>query len=308
MRSLFGSELRRAREAAGLSREQLAEEINFSASQIEKVEVGTKSPSEQFAQAADEALEADGLLQRIRRNVLTEAATPDWVRQWFGLEQQASRLLAFELSLVPGLLQTEEYARALLGGDEAKLAVRMERQVVLGKLTLIAVIDERALRYPVGGRDVMARQVEQLIEQSDRMVIQVLPAECGTYRHLSGPFRIATVDGRDVAYADSPASGVVMSDPEVVSRLKDRLGSDPGRGSAQAAVDRVHARGSTSMADLDWRTSSRSTQEGGDCVEVALTANTALVRDSKNCDGGVLRMSPEVWTAFVAFAKEQPDD
>src|SRR5690606_39340074 len=84
------------------------------------------------------------------------------------------------------------------------------------------LIDQRALRYPVGGPDVMAKQVEYLIDLTDRFVIQIVPADCDTYLHLDGSFGIATVDGREYAYADSPVRGLLLNDPGVLSRTKER--------------------------------------------------------------------------------------
>ena len=220
---LFASEMRRAREEAGLTREQLAEAAAFSVSLIEKVETGQRGPSEQFASVMDDVLKTNGLLSRIRRHALTHDATPEWLRSWFDVEQQATRIMSFELSLVPGLLQTEEYAETLLQGNEAKLAARVERQSILERdITYVALIDQRALRYPVGGPDVMAKQIEYLIGLTDRFVIQIVPADCGTYLHLDGSFSIATVDGREYAYADSPVRGLLLHDPEVLSRTKER--------------------------------------------------------------------------------------
>lgn len=223
MSGLFASEMRLARERAGLTREQLAERVAFSVSLIEKVETGKKAPSQEFADTLDEALQTGGLLARIRRHALTHDATPEWLRDWFDVEQQATRIMWFELSVVPGLLQTKEYARELLSGDEARLTARLERQSVLDRgVVYVALIDERALRYPVGGPDVMAKQLEHLIDLADKLVMQVVPANCGTYVHLDGSFIIATVDGREYVYVDTPTKGILLNDQNVVSQTKER--------------------------------------------------------------------------------------
>src|SRR5690606_5248552 len=86
----------------------------------------------------------------------------------------------------------------------------------------VALIDERALRYPVGGPDVMAKQLEHLIDLADKLVMQVVPANCGTYVHLDGSFIIATVDGREYVYVDTPTKGILLSDQNVVSQTKER--------------------------------------------------------------------------------------
>src|SRR5690606_7544422 len=206
-----------------MTREQLAQRSAFSISLIEKVETGQRLPSEQFAEAMDAMLETGGLLSRIRQFAMTQKATPEWLRSWLDVEQQAERILCFELSFVPGLLQTEEYARELLHGDEAKLAARMERQSVLERGTsYVALIDERSLRYPVGDPSIMAKQLEHLITATERFVIQVIPFGCDTYLHLDGSFSLVTLNGREYVYIDSAVQGVLFDNAELIHQTKER--------------------------------------------------------------------------------------
>jgi transcriptional regulator with XRE-family HTH domain len=228
-RSLYAKELRRAREALGMTRDQLAAAINFSRSLIEKVEAGTVPPSPEFTAAVSRVLR-DGIdvathFERIREHSREQTAVPDWVRTWFDMEPHATRLRSFELSVVPGLLQIEEYAAAQLHGDREKVAVRLGRQQILDRErppSYVAVIDERVLRYPVGGSAVMTKQLAHLCAMAERFVIQVLPADCGTYDHLDGAFAMATVDGRDYLFCDVPAWGVMVEDPAIVSTMNER--------------------------------------------------------------------------------------
>src|SRR5690606_4114869 len=178
---LLASELRRARERAGLTREQLAEASAFSTSLIEKVECGDKPPSEHFVRVMDDVLKTDGLLTRLRQYALTYDLTPEWLRSWFDVEQQASHILWFDLSFVPGLMQLEDYVRALLD-NENKVVARLKRQSVLSKdIDYVALIDERALRNLVGGPEIMAKQLEHVVELANRLIIQVIPINCGIY-------------------------------------------------------------------------------------------------------------------------------
>ncbi|MDV6013585.1 helix-turn-helix transcriptional regulator [Haloechinothrix sp. LS1_15] len=225
--SLFGSELRRAREELGWSRDKLAEEINFSASLVEKVETGTKPPSVAFTREADRVLGTEGLLGRIREHLLTQEGLPEWFRSWYEIEQEAAAIWWYELLLIPGLLQSEDYAHALLGGDESKVSARLERQEILTRESppppeLVMLVDERALRYPMAGPQAMRAQLEHIMTVAERYVVQVVPIACGTHLHLDGSFGIGVVDGREYVYVDTPARGFVLDSPDVLSSMKRR--------------------------------------------------------------------------------------
>lgn len=225
MTSLFGAELRTAREGVGWSREQLADEVNFSVSLIEKVEAGSKSPSEPFAEAADTALKTGGLLQRIRRHALRQDAVPEWFRSWPDIEEQATTLRLFEPLVVPGLLQTEAYATALLG-DEDKVAARLERQKVLvhePAPAVVVVLDEAVLYRRIGTRETMAEQLQRLAESP--ACVQVLPADAETYLGVDGSFVLAALDGREVVYVQNPARGFMFDDNETIAKLGRRWDS-----------------------------------------------------------------------------------
>lgn len=222
MTSLFGSELRRAREAVGWSREQLAEEITFSLSLIEKVEAGSKSPSEPFAEAADQVLKTDGLLQRMRRHVLRREVVPEWFRPWHDIEEQALVLRFFAPLVVPGLLQTAEYAAELLG-DSEKVAARLDRHQILTKdqaPEVVVVLDQAVLRRKIGSSQTMAEQLRHLTEA--HVCVQVLPAEAGTYMAVDGQFALATLDGREAVYVENPVSGFVFDDSKTTARISRR--------------------------------------------------------------------------------------
>lgn len=219
----FGSELRRAREAVGRTQKQLAEAVHYSESKVGAVERGEQLASPAFVQRADEFLKTDGLLTRIRDQLLAVAAAPEWFRPWVDYEREASEIGWFEPLLVPGLLQTEDYARVLLedgSPDQAEslLAARLERQRVLDRASVVAIIDESVLRRQVGDPDVMHAQLMHLT--AARAVVQVLPVGAETYRHLQGSFALATVDGTEVGYVDTAARGFVLDRPEVISGMR----------------------------------------------------------------------------------------
>lgn len=215
----FGSELRRAREAAGLSREEFGKLVNYASSTIGAYETGERFPSRSLAAAADEHLKTDGLFGRMLEKLLTGYVHPDWFRPWSDIEQHATAIRTYQPYVIPGLLQTEAYAREILG-DEERVAARMARKQIFTKPKppkVVAVIDEALLRRPVGGPETMREQLLHLAEGP--ACVQVVPLDGGTYFHLDGPFALATADGRDYLHLDTPVRGFVLDGAEIVSQM-----------------------------------------------------------------------------------------
>jgi transcriptional regulator with XRE-family HTH domain len=218
--SVFGSELRRRREAAGVTQRQLAEAVHYSESKVGAVERGEQVA---FCTRADEFLKTDGLFGRMREALLTAEAVPEWFRPWADVEREATEIAWYEPLLVPGLLQTEDYARILLedgspGEAESLLAARLARQAVLERAAVVAIIDESVLRRRVGPPEVMHRQLVHLT--TSPAVVQVVPTDAQTYRHLDGSFALAMVDGAQIGYVDTPARGFIVERREIVSRMR----------------------------------------------------------------------------------------
>jgi transcriptional regulator with XRE-family HTH domain len=230
---IFSEELRRARAAAGLTQEQLAEKIAYSTSLVEHVEAGGRAPSVDFARRADDTLRTGGLLSRLQPLVRSEAY-PAWFRGWVEIERDATSLRWFEPLLIPGLLQTEEYARGVLQAanpafrdDEIGrlVSARMDRQSILTKdepPLLWVILDEGVLTRPVGGARVMREQIDHLLAAArlPRVVLQVVPASAGAHPGLAGQFVVASFDGSpDVAYLDNALAGQIIERPDDVSRV-----------------------------------------------------------------------------------------
>jgi transcriptional regulator with XRE-family HTH domain len=155
---------------------------------------------------------------------------------FIGLEDAAETIRAFEAALIPGLLQTGDYARAIVAGGplhldpgqaEARVQVRMDRQKLLTReapLHLHAVIDEAILSRPVGGTAVMREQLAHLAgcAQMTDVTMQVLPASCGMYPSMAGAFQVIRFpdpEDPDVGYADTPLGTLYTDDPDDVDRL-----------------------------------------------------------------------------------------
>jgi transcriptional regulator with XRE-family HTH domain len=234
--ALFGFELRRLRKAKGWSQIRLSKAIPYSVGTISMIETAKRSPTEEFARYCDEALEAEGALMRLWPMV-SHASAPPWFRPWLDVETTAESLRTWEPLVVPGLLQTEDYARAILSGDigvtseqiEEQVTTRMERQSILRRPKpplFWVVIDEAVLNRPIGSHAVMAAQLSHLLEagQAPRITIQVLPFKAYSTTGLAGGFAIAQARGTfDTAYVES--AGVmsrVTERPEDVSVLTYR--------------------------------------------------------------------------------------
>ena len=229
----YAEELRLARAAQGMSQTALAEALSYSAALVAKVETCERRPSIDFARRCDTVFGADGRFERIQRRISRETVVP-WFRDWAGIEQEATALRWFEPVYVPGLLQTEGYARAILVGaglfasDEIdqQVTARIDRQAVLTRdrpPLLSVVIDEYVLRRRIGGPEVMREQLRHLVKLGStlpRVRIQVVPLSAGAYPGLDGPFVIATSPaGEDVVYLEGQRHGQVIDRTEYVQQM-----------------------------------------------------------------------------------------
>ena len=219
-RRRLGSELRRLREAAGLTCEQAGDHLDCSASKISRVEtarVPVRAVDVQaLCQLYGAAEEQTTVLTALARESKTEGwwqrfdgVMPDWFGTYVGLEAEAVAIRTYEIQLIPGLLQTEGYARALFetadvgtaDSIEARVAIRRSRQEVLRRDTppqYWAVLSEAALHRQIGGPAVMRDQLLYLAEASElrNVTLQVIRAEAGAHPGMCTPFVILTFPDR----------------------------------------------------------------------------------------------------------------
>jgi hypothetical protein len=229
-RMLVGSQLRRLRVQSGISREEAGACIRASEWKIHRLENGQVGFKERDVidllglYGVTDPAEIDAVLGLARETKDTGwwhrygDVLPQWFRAYVDLEQAATLIRAYEGQLVPGLLQTEDYMRAVMGGAleetpeeiERRVELRLARQTLLtrpGPPRLWAVIDEAALRRPIGGQRVMQTQLERLIECSrlPSVVLQILPFDAGAHPAMVGAFsilRFADDDLPDVVYLE----------------------------------------------------------------------------------------------------------
>jgi transcriptional regulator with XRE-family HTH domain len=258
--AFFGAELRRVRVAAGMSQDHLGRTLNFSGDLVGKVETGERAPTPTFATGCDRVFpHLDGLFTRLldlaRR---WDGPYPQWFRDWLEAERQASSLRWWEPMLVPGLLQTADYARALFCGwqpdasdDELDelVSARIERQAILGRPTppkLWAVLDEAVLHRQIGSAKIMHDQLLHLADMSGRpsITVQVVPAQVGAHAGLLGAFIIAGFDGMpSILYVETAVEAQTIERSALVSKAAlafDRLRADAlPRGASRDLIGKV---------------------------------------------------------------------
>ncbi|MFC4012639.1 Scr1 family TA system antitoxin-like transcriptional regulator [Nonomuraea purpurea] len=232
----FGADLRKYRYAAKWTQAQLADRIGYSKSRIGNVERGDENPTRELIELCEEALGLNGPLLS-HWPAISGNRMPDWFRQWPPIERKADQLLTWAPLIVPGLVQTEEYARAIFEGgphmtpqqvDEAAEA-RVERQSIFNRPNppqFLAVIDEGILYRPIGDEFVIHRQLEHLITLAENkwFTVQLLPYAARCTAVLVGPALLAQQNGVPVAaYVESAVHGRVVDSTSEIKRLVDRL-------------------------------------------------------------------------------------
>jgi transcriptional regulator with XRE-family HTH domain len=255
----FGSEVRRAREAAGLSQSELGVLVPCDKSVVSRVEAGLVQADEAFAHACDVAFPGlDGFFARFWKDCQTWGlAFPPAFREFAVYEAEAVTLWTFQHSLVPGLLQTEAYARAVLERHpnvtpaqvDERVAARMGRQAVLERAeppVLWVLLDENVLHREVGGAAVMAEQMVHLAALAMRpcITVQVIP-KAGAHVGLTGAFSMAETEDAFVAHLEHIADGMMTNSPAIVARANvrfDSLKADAYRRSESLALIEEAAR------------------------------------------------------------------
>ncbi|MFP8960770.1 helix-turn-helix domain-containing protein [Streptomyces nanhaiensis] len=231
-RDLYGAELRRQRQLAGLSLDRLSEVVNYSKTHLHGIEIAERLPLPPISSKLDAAFGTGGLFEGLWR-IVQQERYPDRYRQFMELADQATDIHEYAGHLVPGLLQTEAYARAVLrvGAPEAseeeierKVALRLERQVRLREPDgphLWAVLEEAVLRRPVGGPATMRGQLAELLvlAESPHVGIQVLPFAHGEHTLLAAPLTLLHLPGHKViTYFEGRYDGYLAEEPNEVKQ------------------------------------------------------------------------------------------
>jgi transcriptional regulator with XRE-family HTH domain len=239
--AFFGAELKRLRDIAGMTQGELAEKVHSALATVSAYETAKRIPPTDFAERADEALHADGHLIRLQRLVERTSVLP-WFRDRIQVERNASEIREYESYQIPGLLQTEDYARAaisagrpILADDalERGVAVRMTRQQILEldedlpidvsqTPRVWAILDESALHRIVGSAEVMRKQREHLImlARKPNVTIQVIPYSDGITCAYGKAFTLLTPagNGSPIVYLEDIRSARYARDRDEVAQ------------------------------------------------------------------------------------------
>lgn len=233
-RALLGAELRHARENAGLSQRELGEPLFVSASFIGQLESGTRRMQPDVARRIDEILGTNGFFER---NCLAanKSRYPDHFAEAAEAEAVATTIREYAPLLIPGLLQTEAYARAVFRGgrptatDDAineLVAARLERSRLLDDPTspmVWTVLDEAVLRRKVGGASVMSEALRHVatFARNRRVIMQVMPFDAGAHMTDEGALKLMSFpDAPPVAYLQALGTGQLQDDPATVARYE----------------------------------------------------------------------------------------
>jgi len=232
---ILGTALRQARLNVGWSIERLATAVSFSPALVGFVERAERRPSKELITSCEKALGLQGELAELWWKLEPRAA-PTWFRVWPRIEIRAKVLRTWQPLVMPGLLQTVEYARAILRCEpgataesiEDILAVRMQRQIIFDRPDpplFSGILDEATLRRPIGGRAVMRAQLEHLLTMMSRptVTIQVVPFDVGEHPGLLGGFVLAQLpDTTEHAYLEAASNGQVTDRVEEIQALTSR--------------------------------------------------------------------------------------
>lgn len=233
----FGAVVQALREHAGLSREEFGEQVRFSRHTVASVELGRRMPDPTFVERAEDVLGNTGALRKAAGHLARQPGLAAWFRQWARLEATAITLYTYECRLIPGLLQTEAYARQLFADRlpplndeqiEVQWEARAERQRLLRERPNTAfsfILEEHLFLRRTGGVEVTRALIDHVLRASAlrNVEIQIMPLTRESHAGLAGPMQqLETPDNRWYAYNEGQRGGLFFSDPKEVSVLQSR--------------------------------------------------------------------------------------
>jgi transcriptional regulator with XRE-family HTH domain len=235
--AFFRSEVREARTGAKMSQAALGAALGYDDTYVSKVETGAIVPNDDFVNGLDRVFpHMNGWFARFRFNSRKwEGNYPAWFKDWVDAEEGARVIRWWEPLLIPGLLQTADYARELFRAwqifedsdrVERDVSLRLDRQAIFDRSnppTLLAVIDETVLWRNVGTQEVMRTQLEYIIDMSTRpnIAVHVVPARVGAHTGLLGAFIIADLDNEPgkVVYLETPDKGFISDVSSLATKI-----------------------------------------------------------------------------------------
>ncbi|MFG2350961.1 helix-turn-helix domain-containing protein [Streptomyces phaeochromogenes] len=233
----FGLVHKAFRKRAGLTQEEFAPLVRYQPSTVASIEQGRRLPPRVYVERAEEVLDAFGVLRAAAKYATREPGLASWFRKWADLEEQAISLYTFENRLVPGLLQTEAYARTLFNARlpvltdsqiEAQLAARADRQRLLTEMPNTAfnfIVEEHIVNRGTGGANVTRELIDHLLAVTElrNVELQLMPVTRHIHAGLNGPIQLLeTTDNDWFGYCEGQESGQLIVSPKTVSVLHMR--------------------------------------------------------------------------------------
>ncbi|MEU8777989.1 helix-turn-helix transcriptional regulator [Streptomyces sp. NPDC048606] len=233
----FGETVKACRKRAGLTQEQLHPLVGYSVQYVASVEQGRRHPSVKFVNKAEEVLDAFGVIQIAARQLDRRRGLAKWFRRWAELEETAVALNTYECRVVPGLLQTEAYARTLIENvppmptaqeAEDRIARRLERQKLLTRTPYTSfsfIIEQPVIERQTGGPEVTRQLIDHLLAcaRLPNVDIQIMPSVSPEHAGTDGPFQLLESHEHEwFGYSEGQQTGRVISDPKEVSLFHQR--------------------------------------------------------------------------------------
>ncbi|GGP12685.1 helix-turn-helix domain-containing protein [Nonomuraea glycinis] len=229
----YRQRMRQYRTVSGLTHARLAPLIPCSESLVGAVERGTRPPTEPFTRGLERVFGLDGELLELLPAI--RDVNPVWFRKWPAIEAAARSIRIYQLAVIPGLLQTADYARAVFEGEpgamsgevEKAIKARLQRQIILSQAnppSLSVILDESVLLRCIGGPEVMTAQLAYLLDMMARpyVTVRIVPLSARSTAGLIGPFVLASDDGTNAAFLENAETGEVIHQIEVMHKLNQR--------------------------------------------------------------------------------------
>ncbi|MGV9589306.1 helix-turn-helix domain-containing protein [Streptomyces tendae] len=233
----FGEVVKAFRKRAGLTQEEFAPRVRYSVPTVASIEQGRRFPPVDFVERAEQTLDAFGALRGAARHLSRQPGLASWFRQWARFEAEAVSLYTYECRVVPGLLQTEGYARAVtvsvppVKDDEQvtqQVTARLDRHELFRRKPPISfsfIIEQALIERGTGGPEVTRHLIDNLLARADQfnVELQVMPLRQVDHAGFDGPLQVLeTTENRWFGYAEGQRGGLLISDSKEVSIMLQR--------------------------------------------------------------------------------------